>query len=630
MSRVQELEKLIIHHKALYYQGRPAISDDEYDSLEEELSKLNPKSSILNLVGADVSKNTKKIKHKTKMLSLNKTYKLDELMRWKGDEDIVSTFKIDGVSCSIIYKEGSFKLGKTRGDGSFGEDITEKLKWINSIPSLVNIKGENTEVRGELYCLEKDFFDLSDEMVGIGLEKPTSQRNIVAGLISRKENPELCRYISFKAFDLLSDNLDLKTEIKKYELLKQNKFIIPEVMLHKNEKSVQAVIDDAAEFMSEGDYQIDGLVFSYNDLSLHDKLGATAHHPRYRMAFKFKGASKTTKINEIVWSISRNGILTPVADVEPVELSGAMISRVTLHNYGMVRQFNLKKNDEIEIIRSGEVIPKFLSVLKSSKENFEVPEFCPVCKSEVAISDIRLLCLNDECPGKNKEVILNFIKKIGIDDLSSKRLDELINHKLVKSIPDLYRIKKEELLNLDKVQEKLAQKIISNIDASKQVDLITFLSALGIQGGAYNKCEKIFRNGFNTIEKLRKMSVEDLIQVESFAEKSATEFMNSLQSKFDLIDELLEVGFQFEEPQFANDSKIVGKSFCITGALSEKRTVVEDRIRKLGGVVVSSVSKNTNYLVTNEKESKSSKFKKAESLNIPILSEVDLNKLLVE
>lgn len=624
MSRIQKLEAELIKHKALYYQGRPEIPDSEYDRLEDELRALDPKNPTLQIVGTTTSASDK-IKHDKKMLSLEKTYDLQDLVSWMGNEEVLSTMKLDGISCSLIYQDGDLCLAKTRGDGTYGENITKKVMWISNVPKFINNKNK-IEVRGELFCDEESFFKLSKEMSDIGLEKPTSQRNIVAGLMGRKDNLELCRYIKFMSFDYLSDE-KIVWEEEKFKLLKRHEFLIPEVEVHRTKESLEDVIERARSFMAEGDYQIDGLVFTYNKMALHEELGETSHHPRYKMAFKFQGESKTTVLKEIIWSVSRNGILTPVGEVEPVALSGAMISRVTLHNYGMVSANNLKAGDEIEIIRSGEVIPKFLSVVKASNNKFVIPDRCPSCGSKVEIVEIRIYCKNENCPGKNKEIILNFIQKIGIEDLSGKRLEELINAKLVKTIPDIYRLEASDLMKIDKVKDKLSTKLIESIQKTKNVDLITFLSSLGVAGGAFNKCEKVVRAGFDTIDKIKKLSLEQLMSIESFAEKSATEFLASLKEKHELIDELIDLGFEFTTAE-TRETKVTGLKICITGALSEKRPVIEDMIREGGGIVVSSVSKNTNILVTNETDPSSSKYKKALELKIKIITEAELLKLL--
>lgn len=624
MSRIQKLESEIIKHKALYYQGRPEISDSEYDKLEADLKKLDPNNPTLKIVGTTTSASDK-IKHDKKMLSLEKTYVLDDLLSWKGDEDILSTMKLDGISCSIIYQDGELHLAKTRGDGTFGENITKKVMWISNVPKFIKEKNK-VEVRGELFCDEKSFFELSKEMTDMGLEKPTSQRNIVAGLMGRKDNLEFCRYIKFMAFDYIVDER-LKTESSKFDHLIQHGFLIPDVEVHKSSKTIEETIEKAREFMSEGDYQIDGVVFTFNKMALHEELGETSHHPRYKMAFKFAGESKTTTLKEIIWSVSRNGILTPVGDVAPVELSGAMISRVTLHNYGMVAANNLKSGDVIEIIRSGEVIPKFLSVVERSSSEFVVPDRCPSCDSKVEVVDIRLFCRNEFCPGKNKEIILNFIQKIGIEDLSGKRLEELINAKMVKTIPDLYRLEAADLMKIDKVKDKLSQKLIESIQKTKNVDLITFLASLGITGGAFSKCEKVVRAGFDNMTKIMNLSIEQLMSIEGFAEKSAMDFLSSLREKKEMINELIDLGFTFSVEE-TRETKVTGLKICITGALTEKRPVIEDKIREGGGIVVGSVSKNTDLLVTNETDPSSSKYKKALDLKIKIITEAALLKLL--
>ncbi len=623
MNRIQELETLITKHKALYYQGRPEIEDHEYDSLEDELKNLDPENPVLSIVGSFKINN--KIKHDSKMLSLNKTYKPEELVTWANGNDVLSTFKIDGVSCSLIYKSGKLFQAKTRGDGSHGEDITEKVKWMPSVPKKIYLE-ENIEIRGELFTYEEDFYKLTEEMLIIGLERPTSQRNIVAGLIGRKENLELNRYITFKAFEFISKR-QLEFEEDKYKLLEENGFKIPNYDIHKSGKNFEEIISSAKEFMSNGNFQIDGIVFCLNRLSLHEELGATAHHPRYKIAFKFAGESKITTLKKIIWSVSRNGVLTPVGDVEAVELSGAKITRVTLHNYGLVNQHKLKSGDQIEIIRSGEVIPKFLSVKKSSTEEYKIPEKCPSCNEKIDIVDIRLICNNPRCPGKILESILYFVQKMGIDDLSSKRLNEFIKNGLINEISDLYKIKSEDLLKLDKVQEKLATKLVNAINKSRNVDLITFMTSLGISGGGRNKIEKIFHSGVKSLDKFKNLNSENLQNIESFAQKSSEEFIQSFKSKLPLIESLEKVGFQFKEVKL-KETKLTGKKICITGTLSEKRSSIEDKIRNVGGIIVSSVTKNTDYLLCNDENSSSSKMKKAKALNTQIISEKKLESLI--
>lgn len=628
INRVRELEKSILHHKELYYRGKAEISDEAYDKLEAELKRIDPNNPVLNLVGHMQVDKEAKVAHAKKMLSLDKTYDQKDLEKWIDKHEALSVFKIDGSSCSLIYKDGHLSLAKTRGDGSFGENITKKAMFIADIPKAISNK-EEIEVRGEIFCIEKNFFELTTEMNELGLEKPTSQRNIVAGLLGRKENIHLSSHLSFKAFDLISGE-KYKKEHEKLDELKKLGFDIPDYVIHKNNKDLQKRIDEAKDFMGKGDYLIDGLVFVYDELKLHQELGETSHHPRYKIAFKFAGDTKITKINQIEWGVSRNGVLTPVALVEPVELSGAMISRVTLHNFGLVRNYELSEGDEIEIIRSGEVIPKFLGISqKAPNGKFNYPKTCPSCDSKLIVEDIWLYCANELCPAKVKEEILNYIQKAGIEDVSDKRLDEMITKGLVESIPDLYKLKQEDFLILEKVKDKLAAKMYENIQKSKDQTLAQFISAIGVEGVSFTKSEKIIAQGYNTIDKILSLDLDKMMSIEGFAEKSSKVFLDSIHKKKDLIKELTKSGVKIKAEEISTgEGPLMGLKFCITGELSQPRGDFEKLIKKNGGVMVSSVSKNTSYLITNEKDSSSSKFLKAKSLGVPILSEDQLIKMI--
>jgi DNA ligase (NAD+) len=625
-DRVQELEKLILHHKERYYIGKAEISDEKYDKLETELKKLDPENPVLSLVGFKQTESVAKVTHARKMLSLDKTYEEKDLQKWIGEESVLSVFKIDGSSCSLIYEDGHLTIAKTRGDGQQGENITKKAIFIPDIPKTAGV-GE-FEVRGEVYCTEKNFIKISEEMRAMGLEAPTSQRNIVAGLLGRKENIQLARYLNFKAFDLISED-KFKKEHEKLEALQKYGFNVPFFEVHKTHKDVDERIKEAKEFMGSGDYLIDGLVFVYDDLKIHAELGETSHHPRYKIAYKFAGDTKIALINEIEWGVSRNGTLTPVALIEPTELSGAMIGRVTLHNFGMVKNFELKAGDKIEIIRSGEVIPKFLGVSEQGKGKFVYPKVCPSCGSDLVIEDIWLLCVNSLCPAKLKEEILNYVQKAGIDDVSDKRLDEMLGKGIIEGIPDLYRLKVEDFLILEKVKEKLATKMFENIQKTTDQSLAQFMAAIGVEGVSITKSEKIIAHGYNTVDKILSLTLEKLMAIEGFAEKSSTDILASLERKRPLIEELLSVGVKPRaEEIMTGEGPLTGQKFCITGELSMARGEFEKLIKKNGGVMVSSVSKNTSYLITNETESSSSKFVKAQSLKIPIISEDDLIKMV--
>lgn len=581
--------------KEYYEKGESFLTDHEYDKLEEELRKVDPNNEFFKII----EDNTGNIKHDKKMLSLQKTYDLEELKKWKKDKETVSIYKIDGVSCSLIYDD-QLVLAKTRGDGIFGKDITEKIKYIN-LPS-----GYKGEVRGEVYCSKENFIKLRNEMKKRNLNVPTNERNIVAGLLGRKNDIDLCKFLSFFAFDLIEE-LDEQDKLKK---LKSLKFSIPPFST-----DLESFLDKAKFFMDNGSYLIDGVVISYNKID--DKKGYTSKHPKYKMAFKWSTEEAIAKIEDIDWQISKNGILTPVAKVSPVNLSGATISNVTLHNYKNVVSYDLKKDDEIRIIRSGEVIPKFLGVKKSSNQKFILPINCKFCNTKLENDEIRLFCSNDNCEGSKFKKIEHFSKALGIDDLSEKRLKKMRH--LVKNEIDLFSLTKEQLMDLDSFQEKLSEKIINNIKKSKNTTIFKFLDALSFELGSNHVTKLLLKEGISSISDL--LSLKE-IKLKGVKEKREKAYLNSLKKNKKLINDLLEIGFNIEFPTNS-------LSFVITGKLSKPRKELESLIKEKGHNVSSSVSKETSFLVTNV-ESNSSKYKKAKSLNIKIITENDLVIMLRE
>lgn len=622
-ARIKELSELILKHKDLYYSGKKEIEDEEYDALEKELSKLDPENYSLKVVGS-VFFDGEKVKHEKKMLSLEKTYIEDIMLKWREDNVLIGTYKVDGNSASLVYNDGSFTIAKTRGDGEFGENISSQVVHISTIPKTIKTKNK-VEVRGEIYCSMENFAKLAEEMVKRGIDKPKSERNIVAGILGRKDHKDLASYLSFFAFDYLSDE-EATSEESKMKKLKDEKFILPMMKKISSDKDLQEFIKQTQSFMENGEYLIDGAVLTINDISKQEELGYTSHHPKYKLAFKFEGEVKETKIVDINWQISRFGVLTPVGEIEPVELAGATITNVTLHNLRTVKLFDLKKGDTIKIIRSGEVIPKFLSVVNSLDKELEVPTVCEFCNNGLVHEDVRLICPNSDCSGRHEEYILNFIHSIGIDDLSEKRLKNMMQLNLVKTIPDLYRITEEDMKKLPKTQEKMARKIVKNIEKSKQVNLIKFLSSLSFAGGARRTTELVLENGVKTFADLFNLKEESLVEIKGLAKKKASDYVDSIQANKDLINELLELGFEVEFPKSSGDL-LKGKTFCITGEINiaESRKSLENIIKSNGGACSSSVSKKTDYLVCNE-ESSSSKYVSAKGLGIKIITEEEFQK----
>jgi DNA ligase (NAD+) len=623
---IKLLEEEILKHKMLYYSGSPVISDEEYDILENKLKLICADSYVLAIVGSSAGIG-KKVKHDVKMLSLEKKYIQDELSKWVDGNVVVGTKKIDGISCSLVFENGFLALCKTRGNGIFGEDITDKCQWIKSIPKKIDSKAK-IEIRGEIYCSFVSFEKLKAKMNAVGEEVPSSPRNIVAGLMGRKEKFFLCEFLDFQAFDVVQKYDMFRNECSVFDFLGENNFKCADNKLIHSKDDLESFLNEVRVYISKGKYLIDGAVFTYNDFSLHKLLGETNHHPKYKMAFKFKSEAKEAPLIRIEWNISRNGVFTPVGIIEPTDLSGALVSRVTLHNFGNVKNNNLKSGDIIKVIRSGEVIPKFEEVTSPADGTFTHPKECIHCESLLKIDDIRLVCPTENCPGRIKFEILNFISKIGIDDLSEKRLIGLMENKLVNDISGLYQLTLEDMLLLPKTKQTLATKLLQSISDSRHVTLPVFLSALGLTGGALNKCEKIVAAGFDSIEKILNLSVDDLESIEGFAHKSSFEIVKSINERKELILKLLGLGFVIEKSTLGHSGSLSGLKFCVTGKLSKPRSEIQKAIKDNGGTLVSNVNKLTNVLICNDKESSSSKMKNAIKFDVKVISEIEFFELI--
>ncbi len=627
-QRVGELAAALMHHKRLYYAGKPSISDAAYDQIEDQLRRLDPAHPALQYVGTELASTNRKVSHDKPMLSLAKTYKTEDLLSWMGQELIVGSPKIDGNSLSLIYENGILKLAKTRGDGRLGEDVTDKIRWVHDCPHKLP-EPLSFEVRGELYCSTHSFAGLAAEMLARGLERPTNPRNIVAGLLGRKHHLDLCHFFQFIAFDALGNDTDdaFATEMEKYVWLSRLGFPVTSHALISDAAALETFLASMRLRMEEDDISYDGAVFAYNRIALQRQLGSTSHHPRFKLSFKWPGQTAEAEIERIDWATSRLGIVTPVAVIKPVYLSGATITNITLHNAEHVSAYNLKAGDKIEIIRSGEVIPKFLQVLVPKAGSYVWPKTCPSCKAALEFDGVRLKCPNEsECPAQRAGFILNWIHATEVEDLSDKRLEQMIQAGLVQDVTDLYRLSVEDLLRLPATKEKMAQKLFKNIQASKNITLAQFLNGMGIEGAGLRTWEKLIDH-FHGLEPLLGAKSSEIEEIDGFAAKSAEQITTGLSRRKVLIQRLLKVGVKPRIPERKHapgEGPLAGKQFVITGALSLSREEIEKMIRDAGGKAGSSVSKNTFALVTNESDSTSSKMKKARDLGIAIWSEAEL------
>lgn len=626
-DHVAELAEAIMHHKRLYYAGRPAISDPAFDKLEDELRHLAPDHPALSYVGAEPDTDLPKIRHDEPMLSLQKTYDEAELLKWVDGDTVVGTLKVDGVSLALVYEDHRLTLAKTRGSGIIGEDVTSKIRWVaNAIPQIAST--HRLEIRGELFCTESQFLKLAERMVELGLERPMSPRNIVAGLLGRKTHIDLARYFRFFAFNVIDPEgrLGLASEAEQFAWLSAQGFAVPDPRRLTGEGDVKDYLAHVRHLMENDEIPIDGTVFSYNSFAKQRGLGNTSHHPRYKMSFKWQGDTATSIIQAVTWTTSRLGIVTPVAVIGPVTLSGATITNVTLHNAAHVKAFNLKVGDTIEIVRSGEVIPKYLQTVTAAAGTYAWPVHCPSCGTTLEFDDVRLKCSNTSgCPAQQIGSILNWIRCVGIDDLSDKRLMPLVEEGLVSTAADLYRLTHDDLRVIPQTKEKMATKLLQNIQKSRDLPLAVFLNGLGIEGVGLTSWEKLLEE-LPTLEAVRSASVERIAMISGFADKSANDIVRGLRDRQQLMEDLLTMGVRPQKGEHAAgvDGPLAGHTLVITGALSQPRAVVEKAIRRAGGKTTGSVSKNTFAVVTDDPTSDSSKMKKARALGVSIWSEVDL------
>lgn len=637
-ERLSELATLIMAHKRRYYQGLPGISDPEYDALEDELRALAPDHPALLAVGGEVAADLPKVAHAEPMLSLQKTYQVKELEAWQGEEEVVGTLKVDGVSLSLIFHEGLFTLAKTRGDGLVGEDVSAKARWVSDIPKQLSGTASTKrplptplEVRGELYCTESNFLKLSETMVSLGLPQPVSPRNIVSGILGRKTHGDLARFFSFFAFGVVDPGkLELATEVEQFQWLGARGFRLPFPERLNKPADVAAYLESTRRLMEDDEIPIDGAVFSFNVFARQRALGSTSHHPRYKMSFKWQGETAMARVVALTWATSRLGVVTPVAVIEPVSLSGAMISNVTLHNAACVRAYNLKVGDLIEVVRSGEVIPKFLQVVTPGAGQYQWPPACPSCATPLDFDGVRLRCPNQQgCGAQQLGTILAWIKAVGIDDLSEKRLLPLMAAGKVRTIPDLYRLEIDDFYAVPLIKEKMATKLKAHIDQSRTLPLGRFLNGLGIEGTGLTTWEKLLEE-FPSLAALQAATGEQIAAIDGFAAKTAAQIVTGLQMRRDLIAELQAVGVEptAVSPVRGEGGPLAGHTLVITGALSRPRAEIEKQIKAAGGKVGSAVSKTTYAVITEEPDAQTTKMQKARALGVPIWREADLYKIL--
>jgi DNA ligase (NAD+) len=660
-------------YKQQYYQGKSTIPDEVYDELESELRKLDPTHPVLSKVGYDVQPVSGKVAHLPPMLSLEKSYDPLDMEKFIDQMGTVCcTDKMDGMALALEYGQGGQLIrASTRGNGVLGENVTAHVLLVPSIPKRIDlsclIASESqgkfvAEVRGEVYFPFAAFERHSDRF--------ESFRNAVPGTFGRKEPQEAADILAgfeFCAYDVLfrsssgdgssptDGNLDgtvdasrtasllglsVASHLEKLRQLEKlgfwagvgngSTFVLTLADLSARGLSVDAFLK--AQMAAKRPYAIDGLVLRCDDDARYASLGATSHHPRGSLAFKQAGETSVTEILTIHMGVGRSGKVSFRAELKPVFLSGATLAFATLHNAEFIESGGYAPGARVFIKRSGEVIPYIFGLETPAHQPYVLPVAC-LCGSPLTRQGPDLYCLdNPTCPYRDSESLLYFVRSLEIFGVSEKLLERFREAELVTSPSDLFQITKEDLLTLDGFGPKLAQNVIDSIQSKRTLPLGVFLTSLGLKRGGKVKCVEVARQ-FGSLDRIRTLTAQELVQLDGWADKSAEDFLVSLQAKRPLIDELLKWVQVVDEPKPAAESSGValsplsGKRVCITGALSEQRRVYEDLLLAAGASVSSAVSSQTSYLVCNE-ASGSSKFKKAQELGVVIIDEIQLRSLL--
>lgn len=658
---IEELREKIRYHEWRYYVlSDPEISDKEYDDLLKHLSDLEkqyPQLSSIDSptqrVGGGLVSDFPTIAHKVKMTSLDNTYSVDELKDWedrikrvlKKDISIeyFTELKIDGVSCSLVYKKGILTTAATRGDGVMGEDVTANIKTIKTIPLKLRGVGypNDLEVRGEIY-LEKSNFDNFNKIRLKNNELLfANPRNAASGSLKLLDPREVsrrglkCFIHSFGWVDKYSfnDHEQFFDKVKQWGLRvnSNNK-------LCKNLEEVIGYCKFWQDKRDSLDYEIDGVVVKVNNYKLREELGETLKSPRWAVAYKFPAHQATTQVENIELGVGRTGIITPVAILKPVECAGVTISRATLHNFDEIGRLDIRIGDTILIERAGEVIPKVIKVITSKRSGKEkiikIPKNCPVCHSNAAKlseAEVYWYCLNPDCPAQLKRSLLHFVSRqaMDIDGMGESAIEDLVNRGLVKSLTDIYKITKGDLLTLPLFKDKKADNLLAAIEKSKASPLFRFLYGLGIkhvgEKAAMVLAEK-FTN-INTFFSLKEEDLEKIYEIGPVMATSVVNFFSSIKIK-KMISEFKHLGLNLiESKKVVIQSAISGKSFIFTGELSSfSRSEAQKKIEQLGGRFVSSISRDVDYVVVGQNPG--SKYKKAVKLKLHIIDEEEFKKLI--
>ncbi|WP_458784616.1 NAD-dependent DNA ligase LigA [Vallitalea sediminicola] len=650
LNRMKELVQLLNKAGKEYYQKNNEImSNYEYDNLYDELIKLEEETGITMSdsptikVGYTLLSSLPKEKHKTRMLSLDKTKEISALKEWIDDKKGMLSWKLDGLTIVLTYKEGKLVKAITRGNGEVGEVITNNAKVFKNIPLNISYKDELI-IRGEAVIKYSDFKIINERI--IDKDKYKNPRNLCSGTV-RQLNNEITasRNVHFFAFTLVqADEVDFDdSKINQLKWLQSLGFDTVEYSIVSKE-NIEDTIKLFEDKIQHNDFGSDGLVLTFDSISFSKSLGQTAKFPRHSIAFKWSDEVKETKLMYIEWSASRTGAINPIAVFEPIELEGTTVKRASLHNLSILEQLELIEGDSIEVYKANMIIPQVANNLsKESKDNTSrevlIPGECPVCGGEVEIkqvNDVKVLyCINEECQAKKIKSFTHFVGRdaMNIEGLSESTIQKFIDEGFIKTFADIYRIEKykDVIITMEGLGEKSYINLINSIEKSKKVLLPNFIYALGIINVGLSNAKLICKYYDYNLSSILSASEEELTQIEGYGSiiaKSLVKYFSN-EKNMEIINDLLNY-INIEKVESSDNNILEGKTFVITGNLTkyDSRKKLKELIESLGGKVTGSVTGNTDYLINNNVASSSSKNKKAKELGVPIIDEETFESLL--
>lgn len=654
-KRIEELRETLEHHSYLYYvMDTTEISDYDYDKLMNELKKLEEEhqefitsSSPTQRVGGKPLKEFQQVQHVVPMLSLQDVFSYEELMEWDsrvksvvGECEYVVELKIDGLSVSLLYENGELVRGATRGDGLIGEDVTQNIRTIQSIPLRIKDKAL-LEVRGEAYMPRSAFEKLNTQREE--LEQPlfANPRNAAAGSIRQLDS----KITAERRLDVLIFNIqryegvEIKSHRSGLDYLETLGFrVSPKRIVCKGINEVINVIESFGESRGDLPFEIDGVVIKVDDINKRNELGQTAKTPRWAAAYKFPAEKKKTKVRDIIVQVGRTGAITPTAILEPVRIAGSTVSRATLHNEDNIRDKDIRIGDSVIIQKAGEIIPEVVEVVLEDRTGeevvFKMPDICPECGGDVVREEgeAALRCTNMSCPAQLKRSIIHFASRdaMNIDGLGPQIITLLMDNNLIKDAADLYYLNFDDIVKLERMGKKSAENLLKSIENTKENSIDKLIFGLGIRFIG-SKGAKNLSKAFKSIDALIASKYEDLIQVEEIGDKMAQSLVAFFNDEHNL--KLIEkfraanLKFTFDDVDSGRSKIFDGMTFVLTGALSKyTRNEAQEIIEGFGGSVSSSVSKKTSYVLAGDDAG--SKLKKAQELGVNVISEEDFQAML--